>query len=198
MGVLANAAGADVPQVFRQVFADAGERTSDSTPYKIGDVNKIAFQIDTKEQYRLASIGPTVWELITGTGVSLAMVPLWKSGTPGVAFGNNDTVAAEYGKRIMFKCPSGDNITFDLPAADASSIGKLPVGFHELTKASKSIGTISFNPDGSDNIEGFGDGVTLALVSGQGAPWGELESDGDGRWNLVNGLHVFAPSDAFV
>lgn len=197
MSLLSKAAGANVPHVFRQVFANAAARTSDPTEYDASDVNKIAFQVDTKEQYRLASIGPTVWELITGTGASVSgLEPLWKGGTPGNPFVDGDTVTAEYDKRIMFECPSGDTITFDLPAIGGTIRSR--VGFHELTKASKDIGTINFNPNGTDNVEGFGDGTTLALVAGQGAPWGELEPDGDGRWNLVNGLHVFAPSDVFT
>lgn len=197
MSLLSKAAGANVPHVFRQVFANTAARTGDPTEYDASDVNKIAFQVDTGEQYILTNHDPTTWTLITGTGgIPAGLEPLWKSVGPTVPFGDTDTVTAEFNKRIMFLCPSGDVITFNLPAIGGTI--RKRVGFHELTKASKSIGTINFVPNGSDNIEGFGDGTSLALVVGQGAPWGEIEPDGDGRWNLVAGLHTFAPSDVFV
>ncbi len=206
MPLLSKAAGANVPHVFRQVFADAPDRTSDPTDYDDDDVNKIAFQIDTKEQYFLESIGPTVWTLITGTGaVAAGLVPLWRNDNPGDPFVDGDTVAAPgpltsattlYGRRIMFECPSGDTLITTLPLIGSTSAKR--IGWHERTKAKKSIGTIRLDPAGTDNVEGFGDGTNVTLVSGKGVPWFEMEPDADGRWSIVVGLHVNAPADFLV
>jgi hypothetical protein len=65
-------AGANVHTPYRQVFADAAARLADSTTYTSFDINKKAVQADTGEEYRLASVDPTVWVLVSSSIQKLA------------------------------------------------------------------------------------------------------------------------------
>ncbi len=64
-GLHANLDNVEIHKPFRQEFANATARTSDATVYTSADINKIAVQLDTDALYRLSSIGPTVWTLIS-------------------------------------------------------------------------------------------------------------------------------------
>jgi len=106
---LSKAAGADVPHVFRQVFANAAARVADPTVYAADDVNKIALQVDTGEQYRLSNHSPTTWTLITGTGFAPA-VPI---GHVALADGANIATDASLGN--VFEVVIDGNRTLDAP-----------------------------------------------------------------------------------
>lgn len=197
MGTLATAAGANVPQVFRQVFPDAAARTGDATVYKSTDVNKIGFQIDTKEQYRLASIGPTVWDLITGTGTA-DLVPLWKGGTPGNLFIDGDTANPAFGQRVMMTIVGTDTLTINLPQVSTGIPGSR-VGVQDRTFAAKNMGVISLVPgDAGDSIGGHPAGATRKPVSGNIGPWFELSGDGVDEFDVTAGLFNNASFDAFA
>lgn len=124
--------------------------------------------------------------------------PLWKDDTPGTSFGNGDTVPCNFGDLVMYNCPSGSAIEMDLPAATAADAGKR-IGFHYTTAGSKAMGTITIDPEGAaDSIEGLGAGTSKVLdEAGDATPWFELTYDGNGRWNVTQGLDQKAPVDFF-
>lgn len=197
MPKLSTAAGANVPQVFRQVFPNAGARLADPTLYTALDINKIAVQLDTGEQYRLASIDPTVWVLITGTG-SARLTPLWKGGVPGDSFLTGDTVNPAFNDHVMFKCPSGDSVTFNMPVAGAAQAG-FRIGFYDTVFASKSVGTVLFVPQTGQSIAGHPLSASRKLnADGTIGKWLEMAWDGDETWFVPEGLSVTAPFDTFV
>ena len=85
-----------------------------------------------------------------------------------------------------------------LPAVTAADAGQR-IAFHYTTAGVKAIGTITLDPDGTDSIEGLGAGTNRVLdAAGDATPWFELTYDGNGRWNITNGLDQKAPVDFFV
>jgi len=123
--------GLEVHTPFRQVFADAAARTGDATVYTAADLNKIALQVDTNTQYRLASIGPTVWSEFAKTyrfGHTYAIV-----GEIKVPAGDTDfvvpffvsLVAGQTGSLVKarHKINSGTSVTCKLQINDVDATG---------------------------------------------------------------------------
>jgi hypothetical protein len=82
----ANQTDVNVHTPFRQVFADSTARLADATVYVAGDINKLALQVDTNEQYRLSSFSPTTW---TSIGSSSTAISPYSGGSAGYSSAPN-------------------------------------------------------------------------------------------------------------
>lgn len=128
------------------------------------------------------------------TGV---LVPLWKNDEPGTPFINGDVVEVPVGRCVMYLCPAGDAITFNLPLINAGNAGRI-CGFYELTFASKAFGTINCVPRAAQSVGGHPNGQSVAPQAGIMGPWFQLAQDGVSQWNVPVGLIMGSSFDAFA
>jgi hypothetical protein len=115
------------------------------------------------------------------------MTPKWKADVAGNPFVNGDIVPALLDRRMMYTCPGGDTVEFQLPLITPANVGKR-VGFYDVTFAPKNLGTVIFSPNALNSVGGAANGLPRSIVPTSVAPWLELESDGVDTWNVVVGL----------
>lgn len=134
-----------------------------------------------------------------GNSGATKLIPLWKGGTPGQLFVNNDTVSPNFGDMVMFTGPFGDTLNFNLPVAGAADVGK-KIGFYDATFASKSQGTLLFVPQTGQKVAGHTASATRKLSGTSNlSAWFALKWDGNDTWLLVDvGAVLVSPSDAFI
>jgi hypothetical protein len=110
----ANQTDVNVHTPYRQVFADSVARLADATVYTINDINKLAIQTDTNEQYRLSSFSPTTWTslgggLITEVTFERAVVPS-TSATEGSIFVSDGSTSLTTGDLYYREASNGNFI----------------------------------------------------------------------------------------
>lgn len=135
---------------WRVVFADAAARLADAGVYSAADVtNKItALQLDTKEAYYLASIGPTVWTIYGSVGVSLtgsAPANVTKAAAAvGVA---TDAARADHKHDISTAAPTATGVATASGEGSATTLARSDHTHQSntspanVTKAAAAIGT---------------------------------------------------------
>jgi len=135
---------------WRVTFADSAARLADAGVYSAADVtNKItALQLDTKETYFLASIGPTTWTIYGSAGVSLTnTAPVNVTKAAAVVGVATDAARADHKHDVTTAAPgatgvgtaSGEGSATTLARSDHShQSNTAPV---DVTKAAAAIGT---------------------------------------------------------
>lgn len=163
-GLHADQTGLEVHTPYRQVFADAAARTGDATVYVAADINKIALQVDTNTQYRLSSIGPTVWTEFAKT----------------YRFGHTYAIVGEV------KVPAGDT-DFIVPffvSLVAGQLGFLVKARYKLNSGTSVTCKLQIN-DG--DATGF-TGITVTTTAGQTDPANVALADNDKIALVVTGV----------
>lgn len=108
--------------------------------------------------------------------------PQWRGGIAGDVFvEDTEPNVLRFGDRIMYDCPVGDNVSWNLPSTTPEDAGK-HVAFGNIGDGTNGIGNFFLYPNGADYIENFSPGEPVKLISYLAVPTFEMEFVGDGRW----------------